>query len=352
MAGMVLVNLPGSWSQLYPPLRHASWHGWTPTDFVFPFFLFAIGLSIPFSFAKRLASSTKGALAQHILKRSALLFLIGLGLNGFPYFPLGTMRIPGVLQRIALAYLLGGLMILFLNKRTLFISSILILLGYWASMTLFPIPGGHVSQLTPTGNFGAWLDRWLLAGHLYKPMWDPEGLWGTLPSIVNIVAGYYAGKLIRDTKNPADTTGQFFVLGWMLLMAGLVWGIWFPINKKLWTSSYVLFSSGAALQLLGVCYWLTDVKKKDKWLAPALIFGSNPIALYVLHILYIKVIRMLIRFPLGNGKSISLYHWMYLNWFASWAGKRNGSLAFAVCHVLIWFGVMWWMKKNKLQFSL
>lgn len=346
VAGMVLVNLPGSWSHLYPAVSHAKWHGWTPTDFVFPFFLFAIGLSMAISFTKRQEQGDASSLLLHIIRRTVILFGFGLFLNLFPKFQWEGLRIPGVLQRIALAYLLAGLCLLWLKRRDLWYVVGGVLLGYWLLMCFVPVPGGSAGVLTPEGNWGAVIDRWLVSGHLYRPTWDPEGLLGTFPAAINVLIGALVGQQLQEDKDKRDIVGELFVMGWILILAGQLWGIWFPINKKLWTSSYVLFSSGAAIESLAFCYWWTDLKGK-RWLQPAIIYGSNPIALYVLHILYIKVLRIVIRFPLDEGKSMSLYHWIYLKGFASWAGALKGSLAFAIVHVCLWFVVMWALYRRK-----
>lgn len=340
LAGMLLVNLPGSWSHLYPPLQHAQWHGWTPTDFVFPFFLFAMGLSMAFSFEKRRENAESSSLWRHILKRSFLLYLIGILLNAYPHFTWSKLRIPGVLQRLALAYIIASTACLMLRWRGLVRLSVCVLLLYWLMLSGSSVPGYGVGQLTPEGNVGAYFDRLLLGGHLYREHWDPEGLLGTLPSAVNIWLGYLTALFMRSTSiHSSEQTNRLFVGGWLFILLGLFWGIFFPINKKLWTSSYVIFSSGAALQLLAICNWSLDVQKHKKLWQPALIFGSNALVLFILHILYIKITRVSIRFPLAKGKTISLYHWIYLHGFASWAGPLRGSLLFALVHVVLFYAL-------------
>lgn len=335
IAGMILVNNPGSWSHVYPPLLHAKWHGWTPTDLIFPFFLFIIGVAMTFSFAKQLgATNNRKRVTLRVVKRSLILFGLGLFLSGFPTYHFETMRIPGVLQRIAMVYFFASLITLNTDIKGQAWVIGLILFVYWGLMKLVPIPGHGAGNLTVEGNLAAYIDNALLHGHTYKETWDPEGLLSTLPAIATTLSGVLVGHLIRSGTDKRNTAGWLFVIGWAAILAGLVWHICFPINKNLWTSSYVVFTSGAAMQFLGVCYWLIEVQGWKKWAHPAIIYGMNSIAVFVLSGLVARIM-LLIKID-----SISLKSWLYQHVFAVWAGPLNGSLVFAMTNILFWLAMM------------
>ncbi len=339
IAGMTLVNNPGTWSAVYPPLRHAEWHGWTPTDLVFPFFLFIVGVAMTFSFAK-VADADRGRLYLKILRRSALLFAIGLFLNVFPFFDIANIRIPGVLQRIAVCYLLASLITVNTGLKGRIGWFWGLLLGYWAIMAWIPVPGHGAGQLTEEGNPAAYLDNLLLHGHMYRETWDPEGILSTIPSVATVLAGVLTGHLVRSKKPRPEIAGWMFTLGWAGILLGLFWGIWFPINKNIWTSSYVVFTAGAALQFLGVCYWLVDVQGWKKTAFPAVVFGVNALALYVLS----GLVTELTVIDFGGQ---SLKGWVYQNLLASWLSPINASLAFGLGYVALWWGVMYvFYRKN------
>lgn len=336
---MILVNNPGSWSYVYPPLRHAPWHGCTPTDLVFPFFLFIVGVAISFSFSKHeLAGATRRQLHLKVLRRALIIFAVGLFLNGFPRFDFSTIRIFGVLQRIAFAYLFASLITLNTRPKgqAWFAGGLLVF--YWAVMKLVPVPGFGAGDLSRVGNLATFIDRALFEGHLWRPGWDPEGVLSTLPAIATVLIGVLVGHLLRSKRDKGELCNMMFMLGWAGILAGLVWGFWFPINKGLWTSSYVLFTAGAALQFLGVCYWLVEVKGWTRWIKPAIVYGMNPLTVFILSILFVKIL-FLIQIGVGRGETTTGYTWLYQNLFASWLGTMNGSLAFAIANVLLWLGV-------------
>lgn len=339
IAGMILVNNPGSWSYVYPPLRHAPWHGCTPTDLVFPFFLFIVGVSIVLSFSKHMERgvSTRD-LHLKLIKRTLLIFAIGLFLNAFPRFDLGSLRYFGVLQRIALAYCFAGLIVLNTGTRGQVWFAGALLLLYWALMKLVPVPGFGAGDLSMEGNLAAWVDRSLFGQHIWREQYDPEGLLSTIPAVVTVLLGVFTGRLIKSNRSGSEITNTMFVMGWAGILGGLVWGFWFPINKALWTSSYVLFTAGAALQFLGVCYWLIEVRGCTRWTRPAVMFGMNPLALFVASGLLVKTI-VRIRLATPDGGTTSLYAWIYNTLFVPWAGRMNGSLAFAISNVLLWLAV-------------
>ena len=339
IAGMILVNNPGSWSFVYAPLRHAEWHGCTPTDLIFPFFLFIVGVSMTLSFSKqRERDLSERDLHLKVLKRALLIFALGLFLNAFPRFDFATLRIFGVLQRIALAYLFASLITLRSGPAGQIRWAGGLLLFYWVVMKAVPVPGFGAGDLSMEGNLAAWLDRTLFAGHTWRPLYDPEGLLSTIPAVATVLLGALTGRLIHSDRDRGDITNRLFVWGWGAILAGLVMGIWFPINKALWTSSYVLFTAGAAMQFLALCYWLIEVKGIHRWAGPAIHFGMNPLAIFVGSGLLIKMF-ILIKVAGPEGGRTSLYAWIYNNIFVPLAGSLNGSLLFAIGNVLFWLVV-------------
>ena len=343
IAGMILVNNPGDWGAIYSPLEHAAWHGWTPTDLVFPFFLFIVGVSITLALSPRRAE-TGGATRDvylKILRRTLIIFGLGLFLAGFPSFDLSTIRIPGVLQRIAVCYLVASLIFLKTNWRVHLGVAVALLLGYWALMTLVPVPGFGAGALdSKEGNLAAYVDRAVFGQHVWRfaKVYDPEGLLSTLPAIATTLAGVFTGHVLRARRPPFEKVSAMFVAGAAFVVLGWAWNYWFPVNKALWTSSYVLLTAGMALQLLAVCYWLVDVKGYRRWALPFIVFGTNALALYFLAELWANLISI-ISFTRG-GVAVPLQTLLYENLFASWAAPKNASLAYAVCTVLFWLGVM------------
>lgn len=284
---MILVNNPGS-GAAYGPLKHARWNGWTPTDLIFPFFLFIVGVSLVFSFESRLRrGDSRRAIVIHVIQRSAILFLVGLLLNGPPNFHPANWRIPGVLQRIAVAYLAAALITLYSRTYVRIAWMVALLAGYWVLMRFVPvpghgIPGRDIALLHPNANLAAYLDRKLMSGHLWEGTRDPEGMLSTLPAIATVLCGVLTGEWLRSSRTPRHKTGGMLAAGVAGIVAGEIWGVWFPINKNLWTSSYVLFTAGCALVCLAICYWFLDVKLLSGWWEkPFLIFGSNAIVAYV-----------------------------------------------------------------------
>jgi predicted acyltransferase len=356
ITGMILVNMAGVADQVYPPLLHADWNGCTPTDLVFPFFLFIIGVAIAFSFSKYKENKLTLGLGHtvplgRILRRSAILFALGLLLNGFWNYDWSTIRIMGVLQRISLAYLLATLVILKLPRKGQWAIALLLLLGYWLAMSFIPVPGYGVGNLSRDGNLGAYLDRLIIGtAHLYKgdnfnSMGDPEGLFSTLPAVVSVLLGYFTGDWLRKQPVNSRTSMDLVLVGLSGLVIGEVWGFWFPINKKLWTSSYVVFTAGWALLLLAACYELIEVRGLRRWGKPFEIMGLNAIFAFVASVLMIKI---LVKTHIGTGeKAPTTYTWIYEHFFVPWAGAMNGSLFFAMVTVLFWWGVLYGMYRQR-----
>src|ERR1041384_6112015 len=345
IAGMVLVNTPRSWEHIYWPLEHAAWHGWTPTDLVFPFFLFIVGVSIPLAFARRLESGgSKRDLYLKIIKRTLIIFAIGLFLNGLPYFGLAEYRIPGVLQRIAVCYFFAS--IIFLNTRVL--TQVAIALGllifYWLIMKLVPAPGFTAGDLTKEGSLASYVDRVVFGKHVWAQakVYDPEGLLSTIPAIATSLIGVLTGTWLRTEKTRYEKAAGMFVVGALCVAIGWACNPFFVINKALWTSSYVLFTGGLALQFLSICYWLIDIQGYRRWAKPFEVFGLNAIALYVVA----DVIAMALGEIKIGGDSIG--SWAYDHLFASWASPINASLAMGITFVLVCLGLMWILYRKQI----
>ncbi|MEM8527209.1 MAG: heparan-alpha-glucosaminide N-acetyltransferase domain-containing protein [Bacteroidota bacterium] len=344
IAGMILVNNPGDWGNVYAPLLHADWHGCTPTDLVFPFFLFIVGISIALALSKRKERGDEHkAILFKILKRTLIIFGIGLFLNGFPLFNFETIRIPGVLQRIALVYGISATLFLKTNWKTQAWVGIGLLFLYWGLMTLIPTPDGYAPNLDAETNLGAWLDRTLLGGHLWSQskVWDPEGLLSTIPAISTGISGILTGLWIRSQQENYRKLVGLFGFGVILVFLGLTWDLAFPINKKIWTSSYVLYTSGIALLTLALIYWLVDVLNYKKWTTPFVIYGTNALFVFVLSGLVAKSLYY-IKWQNESGDTITLGSWIYQTFFTSvFANPMNASLAYAIFNVLFFLGLSW-----------
>jgi predicted acyltransferase len=340
IAAMILVNNPGN-SSAYWPLKHAKWNGWTPTDLIFPFFLFIVGVSLVFSFRSRLGRGDSArSLLWHTVKRSLTIFALGVLLNGLPTFHLATWRIYGVLQRIALAYFVAALITLYCKTyaRALWIASLLA--GYWLLMRYVPVPGygtpgSDIPFLHPNANLAAYLDRKLMMGHLYDRTRDPEGMLSTLPAIATTLFGVLTGQWLSMKRPQNQTMLGMLGMGAIGVALGEVWSVWFPINKNLWTSSYVLFTAGFAVACLSMCYWITDVKQRQGWWTTFfVIFGTNAIAAYVL--------SELLEVP---------WHWQdyfFQHSFARVLSPSLASLAYSLTMVGLCFLPIAWLYKKRI----
>lgn len=352
IAFMILVNTPGSWAHVYAPLRHAPWHGCTLTDLVFPFFLFIVGVAMRFSLPKYAAQSTIAAVKK-ILARTLTIFLIGLLLNLYPFIRQNWdwthLRIMGVLQRIALAYGLAAISVLWFKPRQLITVIIYLLVGYWVILFSY----GWLTGLDPYDletNPGRWLDLKLLgANHLWHGTgiaFDPEGILSTIPSIATVLSGFLVGNLIFNADNRLEKARQLVVLGAVGTIIGWIWGLVFPINKQLWTSSYVLFTGGIATMMLAFFYWLIDIRGWKKWVFPLVIFGTNSLFIFAGSGVWVKTI-LRIKFNLED-HMMSGYAYLYKTIFQPLAGDLNGSLLFALSHVLMWWLILAWMYRKKI----
>lgn len=341
IAAMILVNNPGSWSAIYWPLDHAHWHGWTPTDLVFPFFLFMVGMALPFS---------RRTSAGQALRRAAVLFGLGLLMAAYPRFDLATVRIPGVLQRIGACYLAAWAARRAFGWRGQVFAVTVICALYWFLMTRVPVPGVGPPSLEPAANLGAWLDRLLLPGHLWKQSrtWDPEGLLGTLPALATTLLGGLAGEWLRSDRSADSKTAGLLGGGLLLTLAGLAWHPWFPINKSLWTSSYVLFTAGMAAYLFGLVYWIADGRGHVAWAKPFVAYGRNAIFVFVASGLLLKTL-LLVKVP---GTGLSLHAYVYRTLFGSWLPPYPASLAYAVAHVVAWGALLWVMDRRRVYITV
>lgn len=350
VAAMILVNNPGDWGNIYAPLKHAEWNGCTPTDLIFPFFLFIVGVSIVFAL-----DSTKSDINNHpkliksVLLRSLKLFSLGLILSLFPYFDFSTVRIPGVLQRIAVVYLVASLLFIKLKPKSIIQIFALILFGYWLIMSLVPVPGIGDANLGKDTNLGAWLDRALLTeAHLWKSAktWDPEGLFSTIPAIATGLFGVLIGVILKSKQRTEENKVVWlFFFGFLGFLLGLIVDLFFPINKSLWTSSYVLYTGGLASMGLAFCYWLIDVRQITWFTKPFVIYGINAITVFFASGIIARSLS-LIKTTL-NGEEISLKGYLYEQFFTPYLSPINASLAGAITFVLIWLFILWLMyRKN------
>lgn len=325
IAGMVIVNNPGSWDAIYWPLEHAQWNGWTPTDLIFPFFVFLVGVSLVLSW-QTLTSST-----YRIVERGALIICLGLFMAGFPFFNPAHWRIPGVLQRIGLCYLAAA----FVYRRTRNVRVLAaiagaLLIGYWAALAAF-------GDLTPDGNIGARIDRVLLGGHLWRPTWDPEGLTSTVPAIATALIGVIVGLWLRSPTAGSRKVTILAGSGVALFAAGLAWSLLFPINKSLWTSSYVLLSTGFAAALLAACVYIIDMRGINGWSQPFIVLGRNAIALFVVSGL---IAKLLIMIPAReDGTRTVLQSLIYDYGFAWIRPPEIASLSYAVVFLAMMYGL-------------
>ena len=346
---MIIVNTPGSGARAFSPLEHASWHGFTPTDLVFPTFLFVVGNAMAFAM-KKFTNMSSGQVIWKILKRTLIIFMLGYLMYWFPFFrqtatgawelsPFSHTRIPGVLQRIGVCYGIAAMLIYFLPKKMVWGISTIFLLGYWLVMYL----GGDYSM---TGNIGLQIDKWLLGeNHLYHGegiAFDPEGVLSTIPSVVNVIIGYYAGLFIREKGNSYETVAKLMIAGATLVAIAYFWHLEFPINKKLWTSSFVFYTCGLAMLILGILIYIIELAGKRNWTYFFEVFGKNPLFIYLL-----SEIIVILLYTFSNSKGESIYESINLSLYQKIAPGPIGSLLFALSVMLVCWLVGWWMDRNK-----
>ena len=357
VAAMILVNNPGSWSTIYAPLKHAEWNGCTPTDLIFPFFLFIVGVSISYALGSKKDNTSQSKLLFTAFKRALILFGLGLFLNLFPKVfidpieALSTVRIPGVLQRIAIVFFITALIFIKTNQKTQIRLFFGILIAYWALMTLVPVPAIGYANLEKETNLGAWLDRTILTeAHLWKSAktWDPEGILSTLPAVATGLFGVLIGTwLRRKDREESVKISWMFSIGILAVVFGLIWDLFFPINKALWTSSFVLYAGGLATIGLALCYWLIDVQGYKKGTTPLVVYGVNAITVFFLSGLIPRILT-LIMVNMPDGTRVNSRVWMYETFYTPYFTPINASLAGAVTFILIWLLILWVMFKRKI----
>ena len=353
---MIIVNTPGSGAVAYSPLHHATWDGFTPTDLVFPSFLFAVGNAMSFSL-KRYQLISNSVFLSKIIKRTVLIFLLGYLMYWFPFFdlndagqiiaaPIANTRIMGVLQRIALCYFFGSLLVHYLSSKNVIIASIILLVGYWLLLLAF---GDSSQPLSMSGNAGLYFDRFLMGNnHLYhgeRIPFDPEGWLGTLPAIVNVVIGFFAGKFIQEKGKSFECLSKLMLFGVLFIFIAICWNIYFPINKKLWTSSFVLVTSGIDLVLISALIYILEMKNWNafRWSGFFQIFGRNPLFIYILSELLVVILFMVHVSPTEN-----LFNWLNRIIFQTVAPGPFGSFLFAIFYMLICWSIGWWLNKRKI----
>ncbi|MDB5091097.1 MAG: hypothetical protein JWR09_5091 [Mucilaginibacter sp.] len=358
IAGMILVTDPGTYSYIYPQLRHADWMGVTATDMIFPCFLFMVGVSIPMAFASRLrGGATRASLAWHIFRRAAILVVLGLAVNGFPFYNLHTLRLPGILQRIAICYVCSGLIYLYTDfsragkqgdgtfkiNSVIAVITFILLTGYWAMLVWIPVPGVGPGHLDTFGNLPAYVDR-VVIGINHMWIWgltpgvgvtyDPEGILSTLPAIASTLIGVLAGEWMRTNYSGRRKAIRLILAGIVLVAAGLLLARFLPVNKRIWTSSFALLSSGVAVLLFSFSYIIVDLKQIRWWIFPALVLGTNAILAFVFSSV-ITSLSDLIHIHQDSGKSLTLHK--FGNYICTLSGLSpiNASLAYAIIIVLL-----------------
>ena len=374
VAGMLLVNNPGSWTAIYEPLEHATWNGWTPTDLIFPFFLFIVGITTHLSLSRRDPATQRGK----IIRRGLLIILAGLLLNAFPFFWWGTiagvpdptflqrvlyriqhLRFAGVLQRIGLAYLGAGLLSLRTTRRQQVIIVASLLLGYWFVMTLIPVPGtgtiGGVLLDQPSRNLAAYTDRAILGkDHIWvgSKTFDPEGPLSTIPAIATAMLGVFAGRWLTDkSRTLLERITGLYGAGCLAMVAGSLWGWVFPINKSLWTSSYVVFTAGFACISLATCLWILDVHHVHGWSRPFVIYGLNPLVAFVGSGMMARLTDSILKVPVG-GRNISVHQASYQLLFEPYFPAKFASLLWALCFVTLWLGILTVLHRRNIVIKL
>jgi predicted acyltransferase len=344
IAAMILVNNPGDWSHVYWPLLHVPWNGWTPTDLVFPFFLFMVGMSLTFS--RRLEF-------RPALVRALKLVGLGLLLNLYPYFPVAELRWPGVLQRIGICYLAAWAAKRWLRPRGQVVLALVLVVGYWVLMTRVAGPEGHPPNLEMQTNLSAQLDRVFLVPHVWSQTktWDPEGVLSTLPAIATTVLGLLAGLWVRSGRRPFAITRGLLLGGLALTALGVLWGeaappwLLFPVNKNIWTSSFVLLTGGLGASLFGLTCWVVDVAGWKRWAAPFVTYGKNAIAVYV-GAGFLADTLLAVKWAGADGVARSVWQRLYQALYASWLPAYGASLAWALTMVVLFYLVALWMDRR------
>src|SRR5256714_1664582 len=351
VAGMILVNNPGTWGAIYSPLEHATWNGWTPTDLIFPFFLFIVGVAITLALSRRVESDgSRRDLYLKIVRRSLIIFALGTFLAWFPFYNFtthtfigfSTVRLTGVLDRIAICYLFAALIFINTSWRRQAVIVAVLLLAYWAILMLVPAPGFAAGDLTKQGSIASYVDRTLLGNHIWKggdKIYAPEGLLSTTGALATTLCGVLTGHFLRSRREPLEKVSAMFAAGTGCIIVGWAWNYWFPINKSLWTSSYVVFAAGVARGLPPPSFWPLAIQSHKRRAGPLALFPPKTLSGFFLTGICAKLLT-LIKLTGADGKPVALQTVILKNLFLSWASPVNASLAFALCFVLIWLGLM------------
>lgn len=354
---MIIVNFPGSWDFVYSPLLHANWHGFTPTDLVFPSFLFAVGNAMAFVMHKY-ENQAASVFWKKIFKRSLIIFALGYLMYWFPFFretadgglelkPIAETRIPGVLQRIALCYFLAAIILHYGSKKFALWFSAIALFGYWALSYVFGQPGDPYSL---TGNAGLRLDLFLMGeSHLYHGegmAFDPEGLLSTLPSIVNVIAGYFVGDYIRKNGSSYEVIAKLMIVGSLLMLGAFIWDMAFPINKKIWTSSFSLLTTGLDLLIISILVYVIDIYQRRRWTHFFVVFGRNPLFIYLLADVVLTTMGMI---PVEDS---NLHAWFFKDIFGSFAGPYLASFLFAFTFMMLNWLVGYFLDKKRIYIKV
>jgi predicted acyltransferase len=344
IAAMILVNNAGDWEHIYWPLEHATWHGWTPTDLIFPFFLFIVGVSMVLSFNSRSGKgATRKELLLHSLKRAAIIVAIGLFLNGYYKYDLHTMRFAGVLQRIGIVYFISAVIVEYCGPKLRAAIVAILLVGYWLALRFYPVPGYGPGVLSTDGSLPGYIDRALMFNHLYiAHRFDPEGVLSTFPAIATCLLGIFTGEWI--SRNSGERLIRGLLIGAVFgLGLGKVWNIWFPINKNLWSSPFVLFTAGFALAVLAFCYWTVDMRGWKKWAQPFRWYGVNPLGIYFLAS-FLAIIS--VRHHVGDRtlKDI-VYNGLYAHLTSN---PYMNSMFYGLSYVLLFLVVAWVLYRKKI----
>jgi predicted acyltransferase len=356
VAAMIVVDNPGNDDGAYGPIMHAKWNGWTPADFIFPSFLVLVGISIVYSFAARLErGETRRQILFHAFKRSLILIAIGLLVNASPIIGLDlrTWRFEGVTQRIGICYFIAAILQLWAGRRGQILALAACLVGYWALLRFVPVPGAgfparDIPFMDQVQNLPAWLDRKLFTGHLYDGTRDPEGILHTIPAIGTTLVGVLTGHWLKTKKDATKLIGGMVLFGILGLLSGLLWNRWFPINKNLWTSSFVLFSGGFALLFLSLLYWVTEVQCwRGRWTMPILVFGMNAIAGFVADsLVYGPGYSFTAKGP--NGATMNWHEAAQAYLEAAGLSTANASLIYSLGAVSFCYLLLWLLWRNKI----
>jgi predicted acyltransferase len=342
MAFMILVNTPGDGNHTYWPLEHAKWHGWTPTDVVFPSFLWIVGVAMTLSLGRRLArGDSRAHLFRQAARRAAILFALGVLVYVYPAFDLSTQRILGVLQRIAICYVASAAIYLTTRLRGQIVWIVSLMAVYWLLMEFVPVPGYGSGRLDVEGNFAHYVDRIVLGSHNYlqTKTWDPEGIVSTLPAIATCLLGLVAGYILGLRRSIGERCLRLVALGVILLAAGLICNTWLPINKKLWTDSFTLFMAGLDFVLFAGFLWLVDGLGWRRLVKPLVVMGMNAIVIYLPSEFLDEALSWV--HWTGAGGKVVLRDWLYEHLFAQLASPYNASLIYAVSYVLVMFLIAW-----------